>query len=84
MKTVYLLSKETGELIEEYKYVKSFDETYVLYLNEGKYPGKRYASNDTYFTDNYGKTDENLIEPIKESDELSDEEVEQIIQENRG
>jgi hypothetical protein len=25
-----------------------------------------------------------LIEPIKESDELSDEEVEQIIQENRG
>lgn len=60
---VYLINSETNELIRTFNNVKSWNENFVIYDNNG-YLGKIYCGSNEYFTD---------IEPIVDDQELIEE-----------
>lgn len=46
---IYLINKETNEVVREFDNVISWDYNYVLFDNNGN-KGKIYCSDDEYFT----------------------------------
>ena len=54
---VYLINKQTKEIVREFKNVISWDYNSVTFMNGG-YVGKIYADENEYFTDTYEEHNE--------------------------